>query len=687
MKLSILCTASVLALLAIPDMASAQHYTDWTGFEFKIIGEEEHGWDAPAIRIGDLYTIYEVQKDYTISLPEYFLDGEKLPEGFEQHVHFMHDWAAYNLPVCDWDFLRLEEGGILTLKRGFRCDGPSYPYVAGGVNVQQRYHFRAAFVHDALYELMRLGYLEPDTHHRASGRDRHSWDNEGDRNRIMADMMIYMIGVEDGQPIGDDNRTDYGDAWCDWNVLRRRGAPATHDDYFLLSWKFHVSQLTAYASDGQVELNWKVADDARRDRNFDDHFSPYHGHEIIRNDILVGFVSYTTTSFIDRAFIENGTVYCYQIRPHPDNKNQYDWSNEEHIVPMNGPGNALLLDGIDDYIEANNLCNDLVGSVDYNGSITMEAWVYPEEQAIQAMILAFNTIGGGNYNLLSYSGSTHRFCYYDGDNGYLCSTDEFSTGSWYHVAVIINELGSGILMVDGEEQFAFTTTIRPSHGARFSIGQEWDDWDGMSVSQCFKGMVDEVRIWISARTQGEIQADMYHPLRGDEAGLVGLWHFDEPNDLVLWNDSVVSSVSPWTREAFDATAHANDGLLVGYKEPETDTAFVPSGAMSLPTDVDSNDPDNLLPRSHELAQNYPNPFNPATDIEFYVPTRSHVTIEILNLLGQKVSTLVDETKSAGFYRISWDGHGSDGQDVSTGVYFYRYRAGDFVETKKMLLLK
>ena len=105
-----------------------------------------------------------------------------------------------------------------------------------------------------------------------------------------------------------------------------------------------------------------------------------------------------------------------------------------------------------------------------------------------------------------------------------------------------------------------------------------------------------------------------------------------------------------------------------------------------PTDVEEHD-GTTLPETFSLVQNYPNPFNPTTILEYNVPTRAHVTVEIFNLLGQHVSTLVDETKSAGNYRAEWNGTDANGRSVSTGVYLYRFKAGDFVATKKMLLLK
>jgi flagellar hook assembly protein FlgD len=76
-----------------------------------------------------------------------------------------------------------------------------------------------------------------------------------------------------------------------------------------------------------------------------------------------------------------------------------------------------------------------------------------------------------------------------------------------------------------------------------------------------------------------------------------------------------------------------------------------------------------------------------TTIEYSLPERGHVIIDVYNVLGQKVETLVDREESAGSYTITWDGTSSSGQAVSTGVYLYRFQAGDHIETKKMILLK
>lgn len=97
-----------------------------------------------------------------------------------------------------------------------------------------------------------------------------------------------------------------------------------------------------------------------------------------------------------------------------------------------------------------------------------------------------------------------------------------------------------------------------------------------------------------------------------------------------------------------------------------------------------NDP---LPSNFELAQNYPNPFNPTTVIRYSLARRSQVEIAVYNVLGQEVITLENSVQTAGAYETTWDGTDRQGQAVASGIYFYRIKAGDFSETRKMMLLK
>ena len=94
----------------------------------------------------------------------------------------------------------------------------------------------------------------------------------------------------------------------------------------------------------------------------------------------------------------------------------------------------------------------------------------------------------------------------------------------------------------------------------------------------------------------------------------------------------------------------------------------------------------VQPASYELVQNYPNPFNPETQIHYAVASPGAVQIDIYNSLGQKVRHLVDANHSVGQYSVRWDGKDSAGRTVSAGTYIYAMRAGDFLQSRKMVLL-
>jgi len=96
---------------------------------------------------------------------------------------------------------------------------------------------------------------------------------------------------------------------------------------------------------------------------------------------------------------------------------------------------------------------------------------------------------------------------------------------------------------------------------------------------------------------------------------------------------------------------------------------------------------SVIPTIFALHQNYPNPFNPVTEIQFDVPVESQVTLTIYNIMGQEVTTLTNSTLQAGFHSVRWDGTNGQGEQISTGVYFYRLTSSAFTSTKKMIMVK
>lgn len=103
------------------------------------------------------------------------------------------------------------------------------------------------------------------------------------------------------------------------------------------------------------------------------------------------------------------------------------------------------------------------------------------------------------------------------------------------------------------------------------------------------------------------------------------------------------------------------------------------------TSLDYNE--NLLPNSFLLEQNFPNPFNPVTQINYRLFRTSNVDLSIYSQLGEKVTTLINENQSMGIHQVQWDGRNQEGISVSSGIYFYRLKAGPFIKMRKMLLLR
>lgn len=132
---------------------------------------------------------------------------------------------------------------------------------------------------------------------------------------------------------------------------------------------------------------------------------------------------------------------------------------------------------------------------------------------------------------------------------------------------------------------------------------------------------------------------------------------------------------------------ANDTIRVAFavlaadNKAELDNAVAAARSkFSIITDM--GDKESLKPISFNLAQNYPNPFNPATIIKFSIPEENIVILKVYDVLGKEIAVLINEKKTAGNYEISFNASG-----LSSGVYFYKFEAGNFTSTKKMILIR
>ncbi len=202
--------------------------------------------------------------------------------------------------------------------------------------------------------------------------------------------------------------------------------------------------------------------------------------------------------------------------------------------------------------------------------------------------------------------------------------------------------------------------------------------------------VDSVRFsdLLSSSMATNYQAD---PVRGVVS--VSLLVGSSPDSLILPGSAELGWVC--------FTAGSEYGLFDVGEPSDSDLAVVsvtPSGSrlhtVTIPGEVRvaeatavEESPLALLPAEHSLSQNYPNPFNPSTTIEFGLPVRSEIELEIFNILGQKIRTLVEGILPAGNHKVMWDGKFSDGREVASGIYFYRMRSIEASLVRKMVLVK
>lgn len=169
----------------------------------------------------------------------------------------------------------------------------------------------------------------------------------------------------------------------------------------------------------------------------------------------------------------------------------------------------------------------------------------------------------------------------------------------------------------------------------------------------------------------------------------------ETDDIEIESMDPQSTTEEWETVVFDFGAEGATGeypvisLMPDFAEPvdlEDDIVIyidniVLSSTAETPTSVEPID-DTEIASDYKLEQNYPNPFNPVTNIQYTISEHSNVTLEVYDVLGRHVTTLVNEVQSPGRYEVSFDG-----SDLSSGSYIYRLQAGGHVESRTMMLLK
>jgi photosystem II stability/assembly factor-like uncharacterized protein len=173
-----------------------------------------------------------------------------------------------------------------------------------------------------------------------------------------------------------------------------------------------------------------------------------------------------------------------------------------------------------------------------------------------------------------------------------------------------------------------------------------------TTSVCF---VDESNGWIVSNANIGYAGMIQHSTDGGET-----WMAQLTDVKPLWSIQFLDEYTGWAVGDSGTIYHTTNGGATFVEENEVDE----------------------LPTGFSLSNNFPNPFNPSTKIKYSVPQSSNVIIKVFDILGSEIETLVSEEKPAGTYEIIWYAEG-----LPSGVYFYQLKAGDFIQTKKMVLMK
>ena len=373
---------------------------------------------------------------------------------------------------------------------------------------------------------------------------------------------------------------------------------------------------------------------------------------------------------------------------------------------------TLQFDGINDYVDVT-----AANSLNFVNEVTIEAWFKwtGEGSDNWPAIVCKGQADSENYALfINKWGSLIHFVI-NTEYGRQFIESPYNgilPNIWHYVAATYD--GSIVkINVDGQ-----LVSEQPITGALITNEESFLIGCRDASGSFFNGQIDELRIWNVARTQEDINQYMNQELKGSEQGLVGYWKFNEgigdtaydmttnENNGSLkggsyWIESSAPikpswlSASPdsgicWPNSSmdieilFDATevdsGNFNGSIIITSNDPVNPAVIVP--VRMIVTPVVGVDDEERLPREFALEQNYPNPFNPNTKIKYSVPHTSNVELKVFDILGNEIETLVNEEKPAGTYEVTWYADG-----LPSGVYFYQLKASNYIETKKMLLLK
>ena len=346
---------------------------------------------------------------------------------------------------------------------------------------------------------------------------------------------------------------------------------------------------------------------------------------------------------------------------------------------------ALSFDGLNDLVMVPN-----APTLNISNSFTIEFWM-KTDQPNQSWRRILEKGAWDEYYIAFY-GTTGRMCgalrtSIPGgsrmNNILGPSTAVVTSNTWIHVAGTFDGT-TARMYINGVLQSTRTGTVSPRNLMNdLIIGAAKH---GDIYEYHFKGVLDELRLWNISRSETDIKTGMFLQLSGTEAGLAAYYPFNEGAGQI----------------AGDLTTNNNDGLLgklatVDESDPtwilsDRPTSLAKLAALQNVALAAEEEAELMeVPEEFALLQNYPNPFNAGTTITYNVPNSSgdqiQVRLEIYDLQGRLIKTLINAAHEPGQHQVQWDGSNNDDHVAASGLYFYRLQAGNFVETKRMLMLK
>jgi hypothetical protein len=406
----------------------------------------------------------------------------------------------------------------------------------------------------------------------------------------------------------------------------------------------------------------------------------------IAEDSLVAYYAFNSTtndsSGNGNNGINNNGVYS---------KDRYGFEN-----------NSMYFNGVDSYVEGINPGNNLpVG----NSPRTFSAWIKNYE---------YNQWGSNifHYGTAEVAPTNFHFLITNVlglGNGYgysvVYGNTNLNDSLWHFVAGVYEGGTERItkLYVDGKLDSVDVLTTEPNT----VLGNNWRIGQFIASGTPFKGNIDELKVFNMALSDqkileiykiGTTAPDLILPENNSTINTLTPGFYWDSSVVATSYQIIISSDSNFTSIVLDETIIRmyyiiSSGLLntdINYYwkvRTINDGGIGPwSDEFNFKIVITDVEDEQQLPTEFELLQNYPNPFNPTSTITYHLPKTSKVELKVYDVLGNEVATLIDEEKMAGSFEVDFN-PASSIKNLATGIYFYRLRTADFIQTKKMVYLK